>query len=218
VTRSPESPTPTRETAQPDYTTRLLAARTVWWKRLLHVQAPYRWNLRRLNPGVTLDIGCGVGRNLAYLDERSVGVDHNPTSVAACRALGLTAYLPEELAVSAFGVGRQFDSLLLAHVVEHMTRADAAALIRAYLPRLKARGRIILITPQEAGYASDPTHVELFDLEALSGILAELSCSVERAYSFPLPRWLGTVFPHNELVVVGRAPSALESPQPASHS
>jgi len=42
-----------RDTQGPEYTDELLAKQMAWWKRILDVQAPYRWNLRRLNPGFT---------------------------------------------------------------------------------------------------------------------------------------------------------------------
>ena len=58
------------------------AKQQVWWKKALNVQAPYRWNLRRQRLGRTLDVGCGIGRNLETLDPGSVGVDHNEHSVA----------------------------------------------------------------------------------------------------------------------------------------
>ena len=70
------------------YADRLERLETVWWKRALDVQRPYRWNLRRLDPGFTLDIGCGLGRNLSHLDGNGVGVDHNPDSVAIARSRG----------------------------------------------------------------------------------------------------------------------------------
>ena len=52
-----------------------LKARLVWWKRALDVQAPYRWNLRRLKPGFMLDVGCGLGRNLELVLGVCVVVD-----------------------------------------------------------------------------------------------------------------------------------------------
>ena len=53
----------------------------VWWKKLLDVQAPYRWNLQRLKLGLTLEIGCGIGRNLMHLKGQGIGIDHNFQSV-----------------------------------------------------------------------------------------------------------------------------------------
>ena len=82
-------------TASRAYADRLVALESVWWKRVLPVQAPYRWNLRRQRLGRTLDVGCGVGRNLATLGPGSVGVDHNATSVLIARGRGHQAFTVE---------------------------------------------------------------------------------------------------------------------------
>ena len=84
----PETP----DTVGRDYAERLETLEGARWKRLLDVQAPYRWNLRRLGLGFTLDVGCGIGRNLLHLDRRGVGVDHNVASVEIARGRGCTAY------------------------------------------------------------------------------------------------------------------------------
>src|SRR5712691_8212004 len=117
-------------TQGPEYTDRLLRKQYAWWKRLIDVQAPYRWNLRRLKPGFTLEIGCGVGRNLRHLRGNCVGLDHNVHSVEAARRLGLVAFTPEEFQDCGYNCPHRFDSLLLAHVAEHMTLPDAVALIQ----------------------------------------------------------------------------------------
>ena len=90
------------KTDETGYTERLSRLESVWWKRWLDVQRPYRWNLRRLALGYVLDVGCGTGRNLINLGGRAagVGVDHNPTSVAAARARGLEAFLPDDFRAS----------------------------------------------------------------------------------------------------------------------
>ena len=80
------------QTAEKAYTDRLLRIETVWWRRVLDPQIPYRWNLRRLNPGFVLDIGCGLGRNLNSLSGAGVGVDHNKNSVDVCRSRGFLAF------------------------------------------------------------------------------------------------------------------------------
>jgi len=81
-------------TKNEDYTKRLLD-QSVWWKRILDVQRPYRIHLQRLNLGCVLEIGCGIGRNLINLgkDTRSIGIDHNPNSVAVAVSRGLVALL-----------------------------------------------------------------------------------------------------------------------------
>jgi SAM-dependent methyltransferase len=197
--------TGTRDTTTQAYTRHL--AHQPAWKRWLDVQAPYRWNLRRLELGTTLDLGCGTGRNLAHLGASGVGVDHNPHSVAAARARGLEAFTGEEFARSPHARPGRFDALLVAHVLEHMELEAAIALVGAYLPCVRAGGRVVLITPQEAGFASDPTHVAFTGFAELERVLAAHSLARERRYSFPFPRFVGRVFPHNEFVVVARTPA-----------
>src|SRR5919107_2840192 len=115
------------DTEARDYADRLVALELVWWKRLLNVQAPYQWNLRRRNLGRTLEIGCGVGRNLATLPAGSVGGDHNATSVQVARARGFRALTVDDFFGSADPDLASFDALLVAHVIEHLSPADGLA-------------------------------------------------------------------------------------------
>jgi SAM-dependent methyltransferase len=192
-----------RKTSGPGYADRLRSLQGKWWKRLLPVQAPYRWNIRRLHLGRTLDVGCGIGRNLAFLDD-AVGVDHNATSIGLARSRGLEAYTADEFVATRHAASSTFDSLLFAHVLEHMPAPAGYSLVEGYLPYLKEGGRLCFITPQERGYASDPTHVEYIDLDALRELAGRLEFVVERAYSFPFPRWAGRLFIYNEFVLVAR--------------
>src|SRR4051794_10400446 len=136
--RVPEqSPADTRGES---YTQRLTRLESAWWKRLLDVQRPYRWNLSRLHLGFTLDLGCGIGRNLANMDGNGVGVDHNETSVRTARARGLDAMTPEEFRTSDYAVAGRFDSLLLAHVAEHLPEQDAVDLVARYVGVVRPGG------------------------------------------------------------------------------
>ena len=74
--------------------------------------------------------------------------------------------------------------------------------MRSYLPFLKQDGRICFITPQEAGFKTDATHVRFVDFTGLGELAGELGMHVARHYSFPLPRMLGKVFPYNEFVAI----------------
>jgi SAM-dependent methyltransferase len=194
---------PTPSTADPAYTARLRDLEGRGWKQRLDVQAPYRWNLRRLHPGHTLDVGCGIGRNLSHLRGAGVGVDHNPASVAEARARGLTAYTPEEFARAPEARPGGFDSLLVAHVLEHLEVDAARDLLTTYLPYVREGGRVIVITPQEAGFRSDATHVRFVDPAAAALLLGDQGWRVVERRSFPFPRIVGRVFPYNEFVVVG---------------
>ncbi len=186
------------------YAQRLSAVSRSRWRRYLGVQLPYRWNLRRIARGVTLEVGCGTGRNLRHLQGRVVGVDPNLACVAEARAFGLEALSPEDLA-TRYSAGA-FDSLLFSHVLEHCDEGEIVELVRRYLRYLRPAGRVIFETPQEAGFRSDPTHVSFVTDRSLAALCASLGLAMLRSYSFPFPRWVGRVFPFNEFVVVATLP------------
>jgi SAM-dependent methyltransferase len=198
------APDPEADTRDRQYTDRLIRLQRAPWKKWLDVQAPYRWNLRRLRPGFTLEVGCGIGRNLEHLRGEGVGLDHNPHSVAAARAVGLRAFTPDEFRDAEWDRRGAFDSLLLSHVAEHMRRAELLSLLRQHLDYVRPGGQLILITPQEVGFASDSTHVEFMDLAFLRSVATELRLDAVRDFSFPFPRPFGRVFIYNEFVSVSR--------------
>jgi 2-polyprenyl-3-methyl-5-hydroxy-6-metoxy-1,4-benzoquinol methylase len=172
------------------------------WKRL--VPNPYRWNVRRLATGRVLDIGCGIGRCLDFIRPRGVGVDPNAAAVAVCREKGHQAYRPDEFAAifGALEPSRQFDTLLCSHVLEHLDEVTGVELLRSYLPHLGEAGRVVLITPQERGQRSDPTHLRFMDAAALAALAGQCGLVIERISSFPLPRYFGRWFIYNETVTI----------------
>jgi len=192
-------------TKDEDYTKRLLD-RSVWWKRVLDVQRLYRIHLQRLSLGSVLEIGCGIGRNLINLGKatRNIGIDHNPNSVAVAVSRGLVAFTPEQFLSSHYAQPSRFDSLLLSHVAEHMRRDEIVSLLNEYLVYLRPGARVVIITPQEAGHRSDPTHAEFMDFEMLSGIMQDAGLIELTHYSFPLARLFGKIFKYNEFVVIGQ--------------
>lgn len=189
-------------TRNESYTKSLIRKESKWWKQLFDRQAPYRWNIRRLKLGFILDLGCGLGRNLGHLKGNGVGVDHNPHSVAVCRSRGFTAFEPTEFRATDFAREGAFDSLLIAHVIEHNEMHDAENLLREYLPYVKQNGTVVMICPQERSFKTDHTHINFSDFEKLGKLGNALGLKEERHYSFPFPRSVGRIFSHNEFVVV----------------
>lgn len=186
-----------------DYTARLKRLELPLWKRVLDVQAPYRWNIRRLfGDREVLDVGCGIGRCLAHLAPRGVGVDHNKTSVDTCRERGLTAFTTDEFPRTEYAKPGRFRGVLAAHLVEHMPRQDAVKILSGYLEYLSDDARMVLICPQERGYASDSTHVEFTDFDGLTDVAYQLGFTKTRRQSFPFPRFAGKAFTYNEFVLV----------------
>jgi 2-polyprenyl-3-methyl-5-hydroxy-6-metoxy-1,4-benzoquinol methylase len=196
-------------TAGTEYADRLVRLQNQWWKRLLNVQAPWQWNLRRLKLGRTIDVGCGIGRNLISLGAGSVGVDHNAHSIATARRAGFTAFTVDEFFASPdLTRPGSYDSMLVAHVIEHLTPDESAEVIASYLPLVKPGGRIVWICPQERGFRSDSTHITFTDFAALRALADRLGVEFEKQYSFPFPRPVGRIFTYNEFDFIGRMPAA----------
>jgi SAM-dependent methyltransferase len=198
--------TPVDDTRDASYATRLKTEGGAWWKRLLNVQAPYQWNLRRQRLGRTLDVGCGIGRNLVALEAGSIGVDHNEASVAEARARGFAALTVEEWQWSPERTPGSFDSILLSHVVEHMDATTGREVLASYLPYLKPGGKVFFICPQERGYATDATHVRFTDGDDLTTLAREVGLRPEKWFSFPFPRRAGRFFPYNEFCLLAHKP------------
>jgi 2-polyprenyl-3-methyl-5-hydroxy-6-metoxy-1,4-benzoquinol methylase len=171
---------------------------------VLDVQRPYRWNLKRLAPGKTLDVGCGIGRCLKNLPSGSIGIDHSEHSIEVVNRMGMIGFTPADFEKSDQYRKGAFDSILFAHVLEHMTARDGLKLIQKYTPLLRSEGKVIALCPQEKGFKSDPTHLTFLDFAALKEMFVAAELKTERSYSFPFPRFLGSWFPYNEFVVVGR--------------
>ena len=97
-------------TRDPQYAARLATLERAWWKKV--VPDPYRWFLRRQRLGFVLDVGCGIGRGLRYLDGNGVGIDHNEAAVGTCRQQGFTACTPDEFDRSGHARPGRFDALV----------------------------------------------------------------------------------------------------------
>ena len=188
------------------YAQRLKRKETIWWKRLFDRQAPYRWKLQSLDLGFVLDVGCGLGRNLANLNGHGVGIDHNEACVVEARNRGLVTFTTSQFATSEFACKQRFDTLLLSHVLEHLPPEGSAKILAEYLPYIRQPGgKVVLITPQEVGFRSDPTHTIYLGLAELSDIATQAGLSTIRRESFPFPPWVGKyLFAYNENILVAK--------------
>jgi predicted SAM-dependent methyltransferase len=95
----------------------------------------------------------------------------------------------------------------MAHVLEHVTEHVGDALLHEYVPYLKPGGTVMLICPQERGFASDPTHIRWVDHAGLSRHIASTGLVPKHARSFPFPRWMGKPFIYNEFIAVATKPA-----------
>ena len=187
-------------TADSKFALRLEAMQLQGWKHRVRRIDPYGIYLRSLKPGRTLEIGCGVGRMLDFLRGSGVGVDHNATAVEICRRRGFEAYTPNQFNETSAA----FDTLLFAHIIEHMVEDDAIELLNEYLPYLRHGGRVIIITPQEGAFRGDSTHRWWVDFRAGARLCLTVGLQVVHQRSFPLPRWAAPFYTYNEFVTIAR--------------
>ena len=150
---------------------------------------------------MTLDIGCGAGRNLTALNLNSIGIDHNAILVESCKLRGLQAYSTDDFLKNGSKYIACFDSILISHVAEHMSLNDFVVLLKEYKSFLKPAGVVVVICPQELGYASDSTHINFMDFKELEKALKASGFEVLSQYSYPFPRFFGKWFTQNEFVV-----------------
>jgi SAM-dependent methyltransferase len=189
-----------------DYAQRLVSLQSVAWKERLRFLDPYGWHIRFVCKGFVLEIGSGIGRNLRALKGRSLGIDHNESSVKYANSKGL-----ESLTVDQFFSGEdkkydEFETLLMAHVLEHIDEPTQNQIFKQYLNYLAPGSRVVLICPQEKGFDSDPTHIRWVDDQLLRQILESLGCIDVKVSSFPFNRRFGKSFIYNQFVATATLP------------
>ena len=192
-----------RETSSDKYAQRLIDLQERNWKKKLSFLNPYRYHISKVCHGNVLEVGCGIGRVLEFIPNRSVGVDHNKKSISEAKAKGLNAYHSQDFLDGDLFEYESFDTLLFSHVLEHMSMEEAKDILSMYLPYLKNGGRVVLITPQEKGQKSDETHVTYMSQERLSTLALSVHLVKTSGYSFPFPSFFSSYFIYNEHVFIG---------------
>ncbi|MFN3235531.1 MAG: class I SAM-dependent methyltransferase [Pseudomonadales bacterium] len=192
----------TPSTESKDYSTRLEVIQDKPWKKMLGALNPYRVHIRRVLNAPGLEVGCGIGRVLGFAANDILGVDHNAHSIEICRNRGLHAMTSDEFFADKSSHIDRYQTLIFSHVLEHMTATQAKELVSMYMPFVKPGGKLVLICPQEKGYASDETHIEFLDEASLVGIAEAAGFKCQSRYSYPFPRAFGKWFIYNESVVI----------------
>jgi 2-polyprenyl-3-methyl-5-hydroxy-6-metoxy-1,4-benzoquinol methylase len=119
-----------------------------------------------------LEIGCGSGRQLEFLQQlgwQVEGLDLDPAAVKVASARGLTVHAGT-LKKQNFPDG-SFDAVVSSHVIEHVH--DPVGLLRECGRILKSGGRLVVVTPNTASWGhkwfrnswlhlDPPRHLHLF--------------------------------------------------------
>lgn len=120
-----------------------------------------------------LDIGCGLGQTLSYLQKRGFsdlyGIDINDESISLCKRNGLLVEKIEDTRDFAKNSNRKFDRIIMSHVLEHIRKEDMIdTLIHIKKHLLKEGGIFLLMVPNAQSYTGaywryeDFTHNILF--------------------------------------------------------
>ena len=157
------------------YADRLAAREGVWWKRLLDVQAPYRWNLRRHKPRADARRRVRPRPEPACVSPDSVGVDHNEAAIRECRRRGLHAYTSGEWTGAAERGHLRRD----AAGPRGRARRRAGPIARGLSAVGAWRREGLHDLPPGARYASDPTHVRFSDGSYLEQLARDCGLSPE---------------------------------------
>ena len=96
--------------------------------------------------GSILDVGCGYGQYLKPLHKQFpnvIGVETNKYIKESLQKEQLNVITPEEFEKSE----KQFDTILMSHIIEHFYPDELIAMMDSYLNHLKKGGHLIIATP-----------------------------------------------------------------------
>lgn len=139
-------------------------------------------------PGRLLDVGCGSGELLAFLNSigwQGVGVDPDPAAVQQACAMGLMVH--QGSIEEQNYADNHFDLITLSHVIEHIH--DPIALFKECYRIIKPGGQIVVLTPNlnSLGHRifgdawrglEPPRHLYLYSAKTLSLTLGRANFTI----------------------------------------
>jgi len=128
-----------------------------------------------------LDIGCANGgllQDLRKQDYHNIfGIDPSPTCISHVRSKGITCFEGDLFSLSFKNMTRQFDCIVLTHVLEHIH--DLQAAVDNISDRLKEDGILFIEVPDASNYSEhyivpyyyiDCEHINHFDTHSLGNL------------------------------------------------
>lgn len=157
-------------------------------------------------PGAACDIGCGAGDNMRRMRDAGfcvTGIDPDPQALSRASAYGST-FLGTAETIPAALEGKQFDSILMMHSLEHCV--DPQRALQTVAALLKQNGAAIIEVPNNAcvglsrygarwPYSDIPRHLHFFTPKSLAamgasaGLKATKTCFTGYVRQF-YPNWL----------------------------
>jgi len=121
----------------------------LWWYRILHerVLTAIRSRFGQRQDVAILDVGCGTGGMLAYLQKHGYmnlnGIDGSTDAVAFCRERGLPVTLINLTNLANYEPGTRYDAIICNDVFCYFDNPAIAQLLSQLALRLKPNGLLI---------------------------------------------------------------------------
>ena len=158
-----------------------------------------------------LDVGCGTGKLVHYLNNHklnAIGCDNSQLAVSLARKINKKGTIVESSASKLKFKDQSFDLVTAISIIEHLNTKEAKQFLKESARVLKKNGFIFLVTPNYLSPArillgkkwfayQDPTHINFFTPERLSKLLSRNGFSSLKTH-FPInyhPK-LDKEFPH----------------------
>lgn len=157
-----------------------------------------------------LDVGCGTGEFLSYLEENgfdTVGIEPSPDAVATGHSRGLTVHestLEEFVKNYTSSADQFFDAISLLNVLEHVP--NPVQIVELAKELLKPGGILCVRVPndfselqlsaqqhlqKEPWWIAVPDHINYFDFRSLNNLLRNLGFDVIYSHGdFPMELFL----------------------------
>lgn len=153
----------------------------------LHIAASIATLMKDNSLKKVLDVGCGTGKLVKYLNEngfQAYGCDNVNIAVKTARKINKKNIIVKAPATKLPFKKNSFDILTAISMIEHLTKKEINAFILEAKRVLKPNGFIFIVTPNLAspwrfihgkkwfGY-SDPTHITFFTPLSLAKLLKQ---------------------------------------------
>jgi 2-polyprenyl-3-methyl-5-hydroxy-6-metoxy-1,4-benzoquinol methylase len=169
--------------------------RELWWYKRLAL----RWleaATRAARSKSLLDVGCGPGTFLLVARQRGwtvAGVEPSREAAELGKSFGLAVHcgFVEEVAEQSVAT---YDAVACFEVLEHVSQP--MEMLSAMCKLLKADGTMVLSVPnlddpyclmQQIGPAMPPVHINFFNRQSMTAVLARAGFEVSRFKSLPIP-------------------------------
>lgn len=161
----------------------------------------YNWALPKDLNAKILDIGCGEGGFVFYLQERGFvnasGIDVSGEQITKGQELGISKLFEGDLLEYLHKNKNTFDLITARDVLEHFTKKEVYEICQAILHALRPGGKLLFQSPNGEGifvgkiFYGDFTHDTLFSVDSSSQLLK--SCGYDKVVFKP------ALFPVNSL-------------------